>query len=199
MTKMERKILKRVILRSDKSRLNPHETVSQDGNSRFRSFLKSWKEPDDFSVSFQYLMNNLPEKNRQVLFMKYGENIAFSQIAERLQTAVSVIQHYEREAILSLAMSPNKEILLYGLRDYQKCLSGKGGTKLPDEAPLSQVEMPSRLYHALRRAGCNTIYDVTHASLSSLAELPSIGPKYCKEIVRIFENLGYTIQKSHFE
>ena len=119
MTKMQKRILKRVILRSRTNRLSPYEAFSKDGNDHFHSFLETWKEPSDFEESFQYLINRLNQKARLVLMMKYGQNMTFSEIAEYLGTAVSVVQHYERDAILTLSASPNKEILLHGLKAFR--------------------------------------------------------------------------------
>ena len=48
--------------------------------------------------------------------------------------------------------------------------------ELPDDTPISQVELPTRILNVLTAAGLRTVGEVREASDKMLLSLPDLGP-----------------------
>lgn len=60
--------------------------------------------------------------------------------------------------------------------------------------PLTETEISTRTFNALRRSGINTLGELTQLTESDLKKVRNLGPKCCEEIKELLEK--YNLQLS---
>ena len=196
-----KKIMKRIVLRRELGRFLPHEEKSEKSLVIYESFRSRWTVPRDFKETFQFLMNELEEKEAEILFLRYSneDDVTFREVGEKTGLAVSAAQRYEREAIEKLSKSPYWDMLLYGRRRYQMAKTALKSSKNPEDVPsltdmlLSGVHLSPAVYNILRRNGCETVGDVYKRD--SLLAMAGCGEYNASEIVSVFNELGLDTTK----
>jgi len=193
MTENEAKLMKRIVIwklteNMENRKILCHPQRSADTFQEAETFLKQWKEPEDFKETLQEIFDNLKPREKEIITMHYLEGMSFEEIGEKLFLAPAFIKVVERNAILQFVNDMMWNLLMNGKKKYEDEMQQKL-SKDVHQFPICYLQLSPKTIMLLHRVNCMTIGDILNQD--SLTKLPRCGKVSANEIISALKKADY--------
>lgn len=161
--------------------------------------------PDDAEKTLKCVMAQLTEREQRCIELYYVEELTHEAIGKQFNVTRSRVAQIINNALRKMRNPSRANILKLGLNEYnsiikemaqvQKEVKNKYIQEVKDltdekyatgdivlEKSIDALELDTRAYNCLRRAGCKTVKDVFIMNDSDLIEMRSLGRKSVEDI-----------------
>ena len=182
-------------------------TLTYPENLLYDIFGGEWEypRPADFDGSLEYVLHSLTERERRVLDFRYKDGLTFEEIGKRFCVTRERIRQMHAKSIRKLRHPGRLNYLKYGVSGViaRKTESAREAAlaslpKLdikPEDITLEELELSVRSYNCLKRAGMNTLRDVSEMTFDELCHVRNLGKRSIDEICAVLTNYGIRLKK----
>lgn len=164
----------------------------------------AFPRPADFDGSLEYVLCTLTERERRVLDFRYKNGLTFEEIGKRECVTRERIRQIHVKALRKLRHPERLNYLKYGVsgvirwktesaREAALASLPKPDIK-PENIPLEELELSVRSYNCLKRAGMNTLREVSEMTFYELCNVRNLGKKSVDEICAVLTNYGLRLK-----
>lgn len=181
-------------------------TLPYPDNLLYDIFGGEWEfpRPGDFDGSLEYVLHTLTERERRVLDFRYKDGLTFEEIGKRFCVTRERIRQIHAKSLRKLRHPDRLNYLKYGVsgvislktesaREAALASLPKPDIK-PEDIPLEELELSVRSYNCLKRAGKNTLREVSEMTFDELCHVRNIGKKSVDEICAVLTKYGITLK-----
>lgn len=159
---------------------------------------------EDHEKGLSKALDSLSDKEQDCIYQRYMNGLPLQNIGDTYSVTREYIRQIIKKAIDKLRMSPNIDMIQYGLRGsgiyqrskyitkmdkYLKLKEKNIQSKIQNDLaliPISEIDLSTRSYNALIRAGAESLQDVKDmASSGNLENVKNLGSKSIREIYDI--------------
>ena len=182
-------------------------TKNYPDNLLYDIFGGEWEFPlpADFDGSLEYVLHSLTERERRVLDFRYKDGLTFEEIGKRECVTRERIRQIHAKSLRKLRHPGRLNYLKYGVsgviarrtesaREAALASLPKPDIK-PEDIMLEELELSVRSYNCLKRAGMNTLRDVSEMTFDELCHVRNLGKKSIDEICAMLTKYGFRIKK----
>ena len=181
-------------------------TLPYPDNLLYDIFGGDWEypRPADFDGSLEYVLHSLTERERRVLDFRYKDGLTFEAIGKRECVTRERIRQIHAKSLRKLRHPERLNYLKYGISGVirQKSESAREAAlaslpKLdikPKNIPLEELELSVRSYNCLKRAGKNTLRELSEMTFDELCNVRNLGKKSVDEICAVLTKYGITLK-----
>ena len=182
-------------------------TLTYPDNLLYDIFGGEWEfpRPADFDGSLEYVLHSLTERERRVLDFRYKGGLTFEAIGKRECVTRERIRQIHVKALRKLRHPERLYYLKYGVSGVIRWKSESAREaalasvpKLdikPEDIPLEELELAVRSYNCLKRAGMNTLREVSEMTFYELCNVRNLGKKSVDEICAVLTGYGIRLRK----
>lgn len=150
-----------------------------------------------------HIIASLPEREQQILQLRYQERKTLREIGEIIGVTLERIRSQEHRAIYKLATPPRLGYIKYGKVAYEKLIAERKAEKEYNERgfniPLEELDLSVRAFNNLKKIGCDTVADVVDLTEEKILSVNSLGVKTRTEIAVKLVSLGaFNTAWSHY-
>lgn len=186
--------------------INP-TTLPYPDNLLYDIFGGEWEypRPGDFDGSLEYVLYTLTERERRVLDFRYNDGLTFEEIGKRFCVTRERARQIYARALRKLCNPQRLNYLKYGISGVvaRKTESAREAAlaslpKLdikPEDITIEELELSVRSYNCLKRAGMNTLREVSEMTFDELCHVRNLGKKSVDEICAVLTNYGIRLKK----
>ncbi len=185
--------------------INP-TTLPYPDNLLYDIFDGEWEfpRPGDFDGSLEYVLHTLTERERRVLDFRYKDGLTFEAIGKRECVTRERIRQIHAKSLRKLRRPDRLNYLKHGVSGVvarktenarEAALASLPKQDKPEDIPLEELELSVRSYNCLKRAGMNTLRDVSEMTFDELCHVRNIGKKSVEEICAVLTNYGIRLKK----
>lgn len=181
--------------------------------------------PDDFDDSVDYAVETLPEKEKEVVLLRYKEGLSLKAIGDRKGLTRERIRQMQVKALQFLRHPSRIDYFKLGKKsveqkkEEERIARKELEKKLMEEIKereiydrnkvkllyaraayidIRDLDLSARSYNCLARAGVETLADLLRKSLRGLREIRNLGAKSCKEIHdKVKDRIGIELPDGH--
>ena len=155
--------------------------------------------PGDFDGSLEYVLHSLTERERRVLDFRYKDGLTFEAIGKRECVTRERIRQIHAKSLRKLRHPGRLNYLKYGVSGViaretesarEAALASLPKPDKPEDITLEELELSVRSYNCLKRAGMNTLRDVSEMTFDELCHVRNIGKKSVDEICAVLTKYG---------
>ena len=168
-------------------------------------FMGEWEfpRPDDFDGSLEYVLHTLTERERRVLDFRYKDGLTFEEIGKRECVTRERIRQIHAKSLRKLRCPDRLNYLKYGVAGViarktenarEAALASLQKPDKPEDITLEELELSVRSYISLKRAGMNTLRDVSEMTFDELCRVRGMGKKSIAEICAALTNYGNSLK-----
>lgn len=155
--------------------------------------------PDDFNASLEYVLHERAKnhaRNVDILRAYYQNKISYGDIAHAYGLTRERIRQIVLKEHRALLHPGTRKFLVHGVSELLKQGKNSADETPKDNKPLylmsvSDLNLSTRAFNVLRRAGCERVVDILGMSYDDLIRVRCSGPKTCAEIIACLENEGF--------
>ena len=184
--------------------INP-TTIPYPDNLLYDIFGGEWEfpRPADFDGSLEYVLHTLTERERRVLDFRYKEGLTFEEIGKRFCVTRERIRQIHAKALRKLRRPERLNYLKYGVSGViarqtenarEAALASLPKPDKPEDITLEELELSVRSYNCLKRAGMNTLRELSEMTFDELCHVRNIGKKSFDEICAVLTKYGITLK-----
>ena len=185
--------------------INP-TTHPYPDNLLYDIFGGEWEfpRPSDFDGSLEYVLHSLAERERRVLDFRYKDGLTFEEIGKRFCVTRERIRQIHAKALRKLRHPGRLNYLKYGVSGVidrktenarEAALASLPKPDKPEDITLEELELSVRSYNCLKRAGMNTLRDVSEMTFDELCHVRNLGKHSLDEICAALTNYGIRLKK----
>lgn len=182
----------------------PQNLIAAIGIKDKNGEMKMWDMSDDQIDGLMYVLDQLTERERVIVYYRFLEEQTLKQIADTLGISVTRVQQLITKSIDVLRQPYYADYYMIGLQQYQiiktkkkeEILKEKDFHKkmaLLNNIPLDKVDITIRTRKGLKRANINNLGDIVRlldSNPGTLIQLSEIGIKSVAEIIHLLEDYG---------
>ena len=182
-------------------------TLTYPDNLLYDIFGGEWEypRPADFDGSLEYVLHSLTERERRVLDFRYKDGLTFEEIGKRFCVSRERARQIYARTLRKLCNPQRLNYLKYGIsgviarqtenaREAALASLPKLDIK-PEDITLEELELSVRSYNCLKRAGMNTLRDVSEMTFDELCHVRNLGKRSVDEICAALTNYGIRLKK----
>ena len=186
--------------------INP-TTHPYPDNLLYDIFCGEWEypRPADFDGSLEYVLHSLTERERRVLDFRYKDGLTFEEIGKRECVTRERIRQIHAKSFRKLRHPERLNYLKYGVsgviarqtenaREAALASLPKPDIK-PEDITLEELELSVRSYNCLKRAGVNTLRNVSEMTFDELCHVRNLGKRSIDEICAVLTKYGIRLKK----
>lgn len=184
--------------------INP-TTLPYPDNLLYDIFGGEWEfpRPGDFDGSLEYVLHTLTERERRVLDFRYKDGLTFEAIGKRECVTRERIRQIHAKSLRKLRHPERLYYLKYGVSGVirwktesarEAALASLPKPDKPGNIPLEELELSVRSYNCLKRAGMNTLREVSEMTFDELCHVRNLGKRSLDEICAVLTNYGITLK-----
>lgn len=186
--------------------INP-TTLPYPDNLLYDIFGGEWEfpRPADFDGSLEYVLRTLTERERRVLDFRYKDGLTFEAIGKRECVTRERIRQIHAKSLRKLRHPGRLNYLKYGVsgvidrktesaREAALASLPKPDIK-PEDITLEELELSVRSYNCLKRAGMNTLRELSEMTFDELCHVRNLGKHSVDEICAALTKHGLRIRK----
>ena len=185
--------------------INP-TTLPYPDNLLYDIFGGEWEypRPGDFDGSLEYVLHTLTERERRVLDFRYKDGLTFEEIGKRFCVTRERIRQIHAKFLRKLRHPERLNYLKYGVSGVvarktenarEAALASMPKPDKPEDITLEELELSVRSYNCLKRAGMNTLREVSEMTFDELCHVRNLGKKSVDEICAVLTNYGIRLKK----
>ena len=149
--------------------------------------------PADLTQSLEYVLAGLPARERSYIRQRYEERKTYEEIGAgsgvtRERQVISI-------TLRKLNRPDRKDFLIYGVSGMVRRANMKEKPVMPLDTPLEKLPLSARPYNALKRAGINTLGEVTALSPEDIKNIRFFGLNCYKEICGMLTGYGLSLKQ----
>lgn len=182
-------------------------TLTYPDNLLYDIFGGEWEypRPADFDGSLEYVLHSLTERERRVLDFRYKEGLTYEEIGKHFCVTRERIRQIHAKSLRKLRRPDRLNYLKYGVsgviarqtesaREAALASLPKLDIK-PEDITLEELELSVRSYNCLKRAGMNTLREVSEMTFDELCHVRNVGKKSIDEIYAVLTKYGIRLRK----
>lgn len=184
--------------------INP-TTIPYPDNLLYDIFGGEWEflRPGDFEGSLEYVLHTLTECERRVLDFRYKEGLTFEEIGKRFCVTRERIRQIHAKSLRKLRHPGRLNYLKYGVSGViarktenarEAALASLPKQDKPEDITLEELELYVRSYNCLKRAGMNTLREVSEMTFDELCHVRNLGKHSVDEICAVLTNYGIRLK-----
>lgn len=184
--------------------INP-TTLTYPDNLLYDIFGGEWEfpRPGDFDGSLEYVLHTLTERERCVLDFRYKDGLTFEEIGKRFCVTRERIRQIHAKSFRKLRHPGRLNYLKYGVSGViarqtenarEAALASLPKPDKPEDITLEELELSVRSYNCLKRAGMNTLRELSEMTFDELCHVRNIGKKSIDEICAVLTKYGITLK-----
>lgn len=184
--------------------INP-TTHPYPDNLLYDIFGGEWEfpRPGDFDGSLEYVLHSLTERERRVLDFRYKDGLTFEAIGKRECVTRERIRQIHAKSLRKLRHPGRLNYLKYGVSGViarqtenarEADLASLPKLEKPEDITLEELELSVRSYNCLKRAGMNTLRELSEMTFDELCHVRNIGKKSIDEICAVLTKYGITLK-----
>ena len=184
--------------------INP-TTHPYPDNLLYDIFGGEWEfpRPGDFDGSLEYVLHTLTERERRVLDFRYKDSLTFEAIGKRECVTRERIRQIHAKSFRKLRHPERLNYLKYGVSGViarktenarEAALASLPKPDKPEDITLEELELSVRSYNCLKRAGMNTLREVSEMTFDELCHVRNIGKKSVDEICAVLTKNGLSLK-----
>ena len=184
--------------------INP-TTLPYPDNLLYDIFGGEWEypRPADFDGSLEYVLHSLTERERRVLDFRYKDGLTFEAIGKRECVTRERIRQIHAKSFRKLRHPERLNYLKYGVSGViarqtenarEAALASLPKPDKPEDITLEELGLSVRSYNCLKRAGMNTLREVSEMTFDELCHVRNIGKKSVDEICAVLTKYGITLK-----
>ena len=159
--------------------------------------------PVDFDGSLEYVLHSLTERERRVLDFRYKDGLTFEEIGKRDCVTRERIRQIHAKSLRKLRRPDRLNYLKYGVSGViarkaesarEAVLASLPKPDKPEDISLEELELSVRSYSSLKRAGADTLRDVSEMTFDELCHVRNIGKKSVNEICAVLAEYGVSLK-----
>ena len=185
--------------------INP-TTLPYPDNLLYDIFGGEWEypRPADFDGSLEYVLHSLTERERRVLDFRYKDGLTFEAIGKRECVTRERIRQIHAKSFRKLRHPNRLNYLKYGVSGViarktenarEAALASLPKPDKPEDITLEELELSVRSYNCLKRAGMNTLREVSEMTFDELCHVRNLGKRSIDEICAALTNYGIKLKK----
>ena len=186
--------------------INP-TTLPYPDNLLYDIFGGEWEfpRPADFDGSLEYVLHTLTERERRVLDFRYKDGLIFEEIGKRFCVTRERIRQIHAKSLRKLRHPDRLNYLKYGVsgviaRKVEKAREAALASLPKPDIPKSDItieelELSVRSYNCLKRAGMNTLRNVSEMTFDELCRVRNLGKKSVDEICAVLTKYGIRLRE----
>lgn len=187
--------------------INP-TTLPYPDNLLYDIFGGEWEfpRPGDFDGSLEYVLHTLTEREQLVLDFRYKEELTFEEIGKRFCVTRERIRQIHAKSLRKLRHPDRLNYLKYGVSGVidRKTESAREAARAslpkhdkPEDITLEELELSVRSYNCLKRAGMDTLREVSEMTFDELCHVRNLGKKSVNEICAVLTNYGISLKTNN--
>ena len=147
-----------------------------------------------------HIIASLPEREQQILQLRYQERKTLREIGEIVGVTLERIRSQEHKALHHLSTPPRLGYIKYGKVAYEKLIAERKAEKEKEKEkeynergfniPLEELDLSVRAFNNLKKIGCDTVADVVDLTEEKILSVKSLGVKTRTEIAIKLVSLG---------
>lgn len=173
---------------------------------------------DDIMAGFTYVISTLPERQREIISMRYEKHMTYTEIGRYFGVSYSRIRQLEHKAFSELYHPKRYRFIRYGLNGYlaqsakleydkgvrvgyeegyrkavqdlQQSRVENGLTINISDIRLENLNFSVRTFQNLQKAGYEKVGDIVGLTLEQILDIRYIGQKSKEEIANRLVSLG---------
>ena len=174
-------------------------------NLLYDIFGGEWEfpRPADFGGSLEYVLHSLTERERRVLDFRYKDGLTFEEIGKRECVTRERIRQTHAKSLRKLRRPDRLNYLKYGVSGVislkaeiarEAALASQPKPDKLEDITLEELELSVRSYNCLKRAGMNTLRDVSEMTFDELCHVRNLGKRSIDEICAVLTNYGIRLK-----
>ena len=184
--------------------INP-TTLPYPDNLLYDIFGGEWEfpRPADFDGSLEYVLHTLTERERRVLDFRYKDGLTLEEIGKRECVTRERIRQIHAKALRKLRRPERLYYLKYGVSGViarktesarEAALASLPKPDKPEDIQLEELELSVRSYNCLKRAGMDTLRELSEMTFDELCHVRNIGKKSVDEICAVLTKYGIRLK-----
>ena len=185
--------------------INPN-TLPYPDNLLYDIFGGEWEfpRPGDFDGSLEYVLHTLTERERRVLDFRYKDGLTFEKIGKRECVTRERIRQIHAKSLRKLRRPDRLNYLKHGVAGViarqtenarEAALASLPKQDKPEDIPLEELDLSVRSYNCLKRAGMDTLRNVSEMTYDELCHVRNLGKRSIDEICAALTKHGLRIRK----
>lgn len=182
-------------------------TLTYPDNLLYDIFGGDWEypRPADFDGSLEYVLHLLTERERRILGFRYKEGLTYEEIGKRECVTRERIRQINAKALRKLHHPGRLGYLKYGVSGViaretesarKAALASLPKPDIPEsDIPLEELDLSLRSYNCLKRAGINSLRELSEMTYDQLCNVRNFGKKSAKEISCMLTRHGLSFRK----
>ena len=189
---MEGKTKREII--KDEYPLNLLRAAAEEHNDKYGIPLDNITE--DIIDGLEHILSSLPEREREILRLRYEERKTLREIGDVYGITVNAIRNQEYLALRKLRTPPRLGYIKYGKKAYEQLCAEHRAKKQQEynergfKIPLRELDLSVRAFNSLIRLHCETVADVIALTTEKIEAARKLGPKTLTEIAVKLEQVG---------
>ena len=180
-------------------------TLPYPDNLLYDIFGGEWEypRPADFDGSLEYVLHTLTERERRVLDLRYKYGLTFADIGKRFCITRERVSQIHAKSLRKLRCPDWLNYLKYGVAGViarktenarEAALASLPKPDKLEDIKLEELELSVRSYNCLKRAGVDTLRDVSEMTFDELCCVRGMGKKSIDEICAALTNYGISLK-----
>lgn len=161
--------------------------------------------PEDMLGSLAYVLCSLPERNREMISLRYKDGLSYNAIGDKYGISRARVEAIVTASIKTLREPSMKKFLVYGVRGYaqeyhKREMKAKASVEINtspfdySEMSVYDLELSTRSKNALSVAHIKTISDLLRCG-DSLRDMRNIGVTSIREMMGELKRFGVNVKK----
>ena len=180
-------------------------TLPYPDNLLYDIFGGEWESPRpaDFDGTLEYVLHSLTERERRALDFRYKDGLTFEEIRKRERVSRERIRQIHAKSLRKLRRPDRLNYLKYGVSGVislkaeivrEAALASLPKPDKLEDIKLEELELSVRSYNCLKRAGVDTLRDVSEMTFDELCCVRGMGKKSIDEICAALTNYGISLK-----
>ena len=180
-------------------------TLTYPENLLYDIFGGEWEfpRPGDFDGSLEYVLHSLTERERRVLDFRYKDGLTFEGIGKHECVTRERIRQIHAKSLRKLRHPDRLNYLKHGVSGViarktesarEAALASLPKPDKPEDITLEELELSVRSYNCLKRAGKNTLRELSEMTFDELCHVRNIGKKSVDEICAVLTKYGIRLK-----
>ena len=181
-------------------------TLTYPDNLLYDIFGGEWEypRPADFDGSLEYVLHSLTERERRILDFRYKDGLTFEEIGKHFCVTRERIRQIHAKSLRKLHRPDRLNYLKYGVSGViarqtetarEAALASLPKQDKPEDITLEELGLSVRSYNCLKRAGMDTLREVSEMTFDELCHVRNLGKRSIDEICAVLTNYGIRLKK----
>ena len=146
----------------------------------------------DVKQGLAHSLSMLPEKDREILRLRFEERMTLRTIGQMLGYTGERIRVLEQNALSLLLTPPYLDYIRYGKEEYERMVGNQqaGSTAFDEKTPLEELGISGRSLNSLKKKGYDTVADILPLKEKEITSIRNLGSGSIIEIAETLTRIG---------